>query len=596
MSGGGPVVKFKVCLDRPALGGDAFILYLGPPAEPPMAEAHKRLIVDVPDDAVLEVVRSMDPALFSGGLCIVVRRELYPAHKAAVDAIIAHLSFVFCKFVYYPNLSLEAPDVFGARKRPGVNLAMDLRRLENLGLYLRWPIVDKLAALRLGRPVLILNPGPSLAALGPHLKALSRKCLVVTISRCLQFCLDNGVEPDFVLQLDIHTVQPHYYPDGARFPNSVLVPLSLAALRPLAHRFRGICFMDSFDPSVLPNRFRIRESWLSSFFPCLGLAEVLAAPAVYVAGADLCYEPEGNVYVEEGGDGSGAGEAWPGDQPVLAGLDRFDVPDRDGRRVRTRLSYMAAAYEATEFAREITASVGSAFHNLSPGGLLDRDVFASETPEALAGLPDLDRTDILARVDQALEQSESVDLTRLRMSLAKRGQGVGNMIALMRLCLARDDFGPLEGNEFVEFVNYYKWFIRETSPAERVRIAVSLLEEQERMLPAGINFLRVVSTARRNGTVHLLCLEDEIEDRGALVRDHFPGLTTTPMVIWAKPGRCPEDDRAQWIDYARSFDRLRGLPLFLVSARAHAEFGYMFRQLPLDNWLRLDAPPLIRSA
>jgi len=165
--------------------------------------------------------------------------------------------------------------------------------VRNVGTFADAPGIARLEGLFQGMPCLVLAGGPSLDNVVPHLRALSRKMVLVSVNTPLKRCRDEGVEPDFVVVVD-----PQYW--ASRF-------MDWSA----AGRGRRIIIA---EPSTHPRVFRDRDAQVylcSSLFPLgetletavgekgnLGaggsvstaawdLARHLGAAPIYAAGLDL---------------------------------------------------------------------------------------------------------------------------------------------------------------------------------------------------------------------------------------------------------------------------------------------------------------------
>jgi len=92
----------------------------------------------------------------------------------------------------------------------------------NLGPAATSPGVERLEGLFAGMPALVLAAGPSLDAVLPHVRELSRRALVVCVDTALRSLLRFGVEPDFLVVVD-----PQYWNwrhlAGLESPSSLLV-------------------------------------------------------------------------------------------------------------------------------------------------------------------------------------------------------------------------------------------------------------------------------------------------------------------------------------------------------------------------------------
>ncbi|MGE4552746.1 MAG: 6-hydroxymethylpterin diphosphokinase MptE-like protein [Desulfovibrionaceae bacterium] len=287
-------------------------------------------------------------------------------------------------------------------------------QIRNYPWTLRYPLADKLAALRLARPVLVLLPGPSLEPVLPRLPELARHALVVCISRTLKPCLARGVTPDFVVQYDTFMEQRQFYDGIPDLPDTVLVTLASANIDPFAAKFGGIFFRASFHTKINANSYAMRVGLEGSLLACLGLAEALYAPQTYVAGADLSWLPSSGQY---------AGGSFPTPPAGLTPPDRPQDPRilhvsrsvyrtvrRDGQVVHSNPWFLASVVKAAEAAREIGAGTGGRFFTLDDATLLPPEEFPAATAEDVLALPGLDREAVRAALREALKLREVLDL------------------------------------------------------------------------------------------------------------------------------------------------------------------------------------------
>ena len=255
------------------------VLFIGAPERMPDLPEGQSTIIDPVDEHLVERIQQLDYRNFREGAILVVSSRAYARYKRVVDEAQRVFAYIYCKYVFYPATT-GSPDMLGVREETPLSFGFstEINKWRNLPWLLDCPLCDKLLGANIGLPVLLCMPGPSLRKMGHMLPELSRKFLVVTLARGLQYCLENGVEPDFIIQLDSSRRQRHFYPSDHLLKNTYMVSLSIASVHAMASKVRGIFFMDSFDLRILNNDWRIRESWLSSLAPCLGLAEVLQAP------------------------------------------------------------------------------------------------------------------------------------------------------------------------------------------------------------------------------------------------------------------------------------------------------------------------------
>lgn len=93
---------------------------------------------------------------------------------------------------------------------------------QNIHLLLQAPGVQKLENVFADMPALVLASGPSLDLTLPFLHILRQSFLIIAVDTSLKPCLEQGIEPDFLVIVD-----PQYwntrYIDGADLRNTILV-------------------------------------------------------------------------------------------------------------------------------------------------------------------------------------------------------------------------------------------------------------------------------------------------------------------------------------------------------------------------------------
>lgn len=573
-------MRILTLFDQPGpIPDEALAVCFGRPATPPPGRS---LVLENFDEADWQRILALRPPDMPQ-LRLVVSPAAYPAHKAFIDRGQQYLAFVFAKFVSLTRAA-NIPDPFGLHQDKPLHLLHEINRTRNAEILLRSPLVDKLAVERLDAPLLLLLPGPSLQDLGPLLKDLARSCLVACITRTLGFCLGHGVEPDFLIQLDTYRRQLHLLPAFESLPRTCLVALSQAPVSGLARRFRGVFFMDSFDGEVLPNPARLRESWLSSLLPCLGLAEVLRAPQVFVAGADLSWTKDRYA---GGAAADQTPESFPRDRPVELRESGFQAPDLRGRSVRTQLTYYATAYEAGLFATDIARLTGARFFNLSRAGILDPDLFPPVEPRQALDLPPLDRPALLERLDRALACREEVDLTRFKIKLLKQRQMVVDHLGALRQAQWKGLAAEAAAHPVVASVphqgDFYALAEADLAPARRLELAVGLLEDWDRALREAQAACQLAQDLRRGARVPLLCLPGEALEP---VLARHPGLRLRVCSVWLEITPPPGNDGREWIGYGRFLTWCEGERAVLVTRGAAEEFAELLAAAPGMGWIR----------
>ncbi|WP_300164498.1 6-hydroxymethylpterin diphosphokinase MptE-like protein [Solidesulfovibrio sp.] len=488
-----PVPVFTAVTDVVPELTEEFLVCLGRPDRLPQRDDALVYVAETVTDQVLRELAALDPARMSGGLVVATASREHAARPAETLQAQKLLALLFTKYVYMPALTTRVPDPLGLRPQDTPpEYLHDLDMLRNTPLHLRHSLVDKLEKQQVGLPCLLLLPGPSLALLAPHIKELARRHLTVTISRALPFLRRHGVDPDVLLQLDTVPIQTHFHHPSDRFPESVLLALSMAPIQSFAAHFRRVFFIDSFNLGVLPNKARIRESWLSSLLPCLGCAEALHAPRVLLAGADLRLLGR-DVYYNEAAASPEA--ALPDHHaPLASGPDgTLLLPDAAGKQARTTLQYFATAAEAEFFAQAIQAAQGTAFGNLSDTSLLDPGLFAPTSMETALDAPVLDKSAFLAKADAADADKEEVSLRALRAQYARRldeARRDRDLMACMRLA----DREKVTHHPCFRYVAANLPWFRPVNEESRFDLAANLAEE----------LFQAARFARNVATLHLL--------------------------------------------------------------------------------------------
>lgn len=404
--------------------GRSLVIVLGEPLTDPGPLENGRLDFRRFDEAEFEALRQLPPSILRHGVHFLVATAALTTHGAMLRRMQRHVLCVYIKYVRYPSISVEIPDEAGVRpQNPPPNLLSIIRKAENTFLHLRHPLADRLSGLGRGTPLLLLLPGPTLRELGPHLPALQARCLVGTVSRGLEFCQQHGVAPDFLVQLDTLALQGAFFDASVDLSRTILLALSLAPVSSLARRVRAMFFMESFDLGILPSPFRVRESWLSSLLPCLGLAELLRASPVVLAGVDLSFPLDAGRYHNSHAKGAHAAPRSDADRPREPFIDdsrtnELEVYDRSGLLVATTLPYLATATEADEVMRDLSRE-GMTFRVAGNHGVLDAEVAPGVSVEEMLRWPLLDRAPLMDAVDAVCLPPRELDARRLKVQCLK---------------------------------------------------------------------------------------------------------------------------------------------------------------------------------
>jgi hypothetical protein len=581
------IPSFVATMDTVPPVADQFVVCLGRPASLPALAKDKSLVVDAVTEEVASLLGRIDPTLMRGGLVIVTTRAAYADQPRAVVRAQKVLVYLFAKYVQLPLGSTRVPDHLALR--PADTPPEYLHQLNvyrNTPFHLRHCLIDKVRDAQVGLPCLLLLPGPSLASLGPWLPELSRRFLIVTISRVLPLLRAHGLAPDVLLQLDTVPLQEHFHHPDDRFPRSILLALSMAPIANYAPKFRQLFFIDSFDLAALPSTVRLRESWLSSLLACLGCVEILKAPKVLLAGADLRYVGQAVYHGDLTPDKTAEFPAY--DAPATCQDNRVTLADARGRRAETSVQYFAAAAEAELFAREIRAAVGTAFYNLSSVSLLDPEVYAPISLEAARQEPEIDKQPFLDKMDAAARHAERLNLLSLR---ARYSRGIDEARHTLQVldCLLATAPASLPQHPYYRYIAANLPWFRPASEDGLARLAGNLATEMLDAARFARNSVSLRLQAAKGRPVPVLCTTEE----ETAVRQQLSG--PYPDCVWrchglAMPGTgrpAPSDGS---LELATLHDWLQVQDVVLVAPGFAKEYHYVLSLVAGDNVIAMAAP------
>ncbi|SMF30559.1 6-hydroxymethylpterin diphosphokinase MptE-like protein [Desulfovibrio gilichinskyi] len=627
---------------------NSFVIALGKVKIPSNVPRSKKMYFPSVSEKVLEVIQEIDPILLKEGVIIIIGKECYSSRKIIIDRIQRHLAFLYAKFIDHPTRSETIPDLLGVRK--GKNNVMILREIckaANLPIYVRAPLCDKIEALRIGLPVIILGPGPSLKSILPHLIELKQRALIVCVTRVLPILREYGISPDFALLLDSSYRMAHFTPQAEKWENTYLISLSVANISQIVNNFRGVFLFDSFDLNYIPNTYRLRESWLSCVLAALGLAEALHAPDVYLAGMDSCWYDSELSLNDEFPANSGSNPVYakntahdislddvpfyPPDEPikVCAHISLpFHVPDVTGRIASTFFTYFAIAHEAEIFAREISKTVGTNFHLLNDQGILNSEVFNINGERHLINNYSLlDRNKVYQILDNALLTREKFDYDAFIANTKDLIRIVEAEACRIGYCLAtEDDEGVKNSFLYDSLMNAVKNMkfpavfsklntenypeLTSVSNNMPLRSAVESGHKWAKLLHKAVAQANLFKNLELGKPIQVFSLPDEVD----LVRRaaetqycrYFPNSiikVVTCYVPSAIEGSNPNYPLSAYIDKTGSIGHTSScLHVFLpgrlchmvenscalVSKKLYQEFSYVLDLLPADRWILLE--------
>ena len=253
----------------------AYHIFLGPPVQAPPAESERWLMIDCADPGAMAAAQQIDLGRCVHGLAIVINSDTYACHAATVWTIQRYLTFLYCKYIFYPANAPTIPDKKNILPTRIPALLQKINVCRNLPILARAPLANALAGVAAGMPALILLSAPSKHRVTEHLTNLHRRCITICIPREIATCQQQEITPDFVVQLDTRPNQVHFYPPGDVYTDTVLVGLHTAPLYKIAHKFRHTVALQRFCKNANDDAFRLKRSYLSSLFSCLSLAKLI---------------------------------------------------------------------------------------------------------------------------------------------------------------------------------------------------------------------------------------------------------------------------------------------------------------------------------
>jgi len=571
---------FLAVIDEIPPVSEQLVVCLGRPKRIPQLPKDRLLVLYRVDEAALARIADIDLRRMAAGLVVVTSRDEHARNPRNVLRAQKLLAYLFIKYVDLPMVSTRIPDLLGLRPAdtPPEFLHL-LNRCRNTPLHLQHCLVDKLRDKAVGLPCLLLLPGPSLQLIRDRLPELSRRYLIVTISRVLPFLRACGVKPDVLVQLDTVPLQEHFHHPDDRYPDTVLLALSMAPIRSFAPRFRRLFFIDSFDLSMLPNPARIRESWLSSLLACLGAAEALHAPKVLLAGVDLRLLGDG-VYFSDQNEHS---PAPPQTDPLTSQDLMVAAPDMNGLQASTTLHFFATAAETELFARDIQASQGTSFHNLSPYSLLDPEICAPMTQEQALEAPELDKAPFLAKADQAAAMQEHIRLPELRAQCADILEDARRSRDILG-CLRCADPGAVQQHPYARYAAANLPWFRPAGADNLGRLAENLAHEMYVATRFARNVAALHCQAAKGVAVPVLCTAEEEAETVARLSRLRPGWSWRCLGIQTLCSGCAQPSSGS-LELNVLHDWMRFQDVLLIAPGCAREFHYALSLIAGDNVL-----------
>ncbi len=527
---------------------------------------------------------TLDVALLKNGFTFVANEETGIKDGQHLQQLQMHIAAAYYQGHFFNQRTPYKPDgiiqgLLGTMADP----TRSISQLKNMPWLLRSPIVDKIQDKKLGLPVLIVIPGPSRSRIREKLKKYAKHCLVVCIARSLEFCLDAGVEPDFVMQYDTHLEQRHFYDDMPVLEKTVLVSLSSASIASYAWKFRGVVFRASFNQILLKNQAVLRDSTEGSLLACMGLAEVLMAPRVFMAGCDFCWDLENDMYNYEK---EPAKIFAPGaiDYRIRVGSP-YELAERGGRMACSHLGYVAAAARASEFAGKIEKSTGTKFYLTSDTGILSSKKFPIAGEDVICDTPELDRDAYMDAVDDILYAKEDIDFGSA-LSFFKERADILNVQELhFRIKKYNPDFEFEFYDQFLRVIGNIRSFVMRFDGQD---------EQVHRFVEAwanAYNYATKIAYAyvlAQKESIPVLCTESDYDHLTERVDSFFPQEN---MDFWVVSHFTKANNKVydQEVQAEAASDWIQGKKIVFISHTAFTEYAYLFDVLGNDNIIFLPA-------
>lgn len=535
----------------------------------------------------MRAIASIPVTEFTHGINLVVSSELAENDFDNVRRIQKYLIYCHVKYIWFPSQDTATPDPLniGGDKGPLADYLYRLNVLEKIPLLMTNPRANCLQGRIDPAPVLLLLPGNSLSELSSSIRDLSKRFVTVCLSKTLGFCMENGIVPDIVVQLDTHWEQENFYPKEMDFSRTWLFALSAIPKRQYLDRFAGIFWLDTFGTQSYGDQFEIRNSWLSSFIPMLGVAELFSPQAVVAAGADLAITGQplinsisGAPYTRKTMDIAPLLE-WPG----LCGHKTFLTVTNSGSIGDTTLQFMATAFEAESIAAEFTMKYGTACYTLSHASILDKDVFQMCIPEDLMGLPELDRDRTHTGMQRAFREGRLPDQRVIKKELLHKvleAEFVDKQLDI----LSCQENASLDDNPLLSAGKLIFKLHPVASPEDRLHVCKEIAKRYSSALNATLAMYRLKEWAERGKQVPVLCYPSDVEPLQSALGSRFPKARWEFLHTWTE-------------DYTLMTDGLlsrqipevvRGNPIVLMSRKYAESAEFLISLLPMDRVIMVE--------
>ena len=418
-------------------------------------------------------------------------------------------------------------------------------------------------------PVLLLLPGESVRRIGPHLRELSRRFLVICLSKTLKFCQEHGVTPDVVVQLDTHPQQQNFYPDDMDLSASWLVALSCVPGSRYMGRFAGVFWIDAFAPQAYGSTYELRNSWLSSFIPMLGTAELFKPSRLLAAGCDLATPT--SCHVETATDV---------EDVAAVNANAIRVRMIDGAMGDTKLQFLATAFEAETIVSEFALKMGTVSSNVTQSGILNPDCFEPQGPEFFLDLPHIDRTAFARAMRSAWSDGKRPEANVIKRWVHDQIPNARFLVKQAEALSSLDDPQALKGNPMLSASKLISHL--HTPPDERTELQMSrtIIERFERALKQRAADFRFSDWAGRGKEIVVLTMMGEA-DAVASLGKRYPTARFSQRHSWEVEAERHPAYLMPWL-IPTTFPTLA---VILMTRRYREAGDYLLSLLPLDHVL-----------
>ncbi|MEZ4365255.1 MAG: 6-hydroxymethylpterin diphosphokinase MptE-like protein [Kofleriaceae bacterium] len=332
----------------------------------------------------------------------------------------------------------------------------------NLPALARHPTIDAIGDRLAGRPLVIVAPGPSLAANVARLRELDGAAVIVAVSHALRPLRQAGVRPDVVLTVDPQDVRYHFADvdlrDVGAIVNGVTVHPSLFSLdAPVTMAVAANSTLDAWlleglgadaaiasGGSVATSAFGLALRWRCDPIVCVGLDLSFSGTQYYVASCadgDARAElgPDGTVRVGNWSAGFRAMKAAGG--PAAPAERLIELPGWHGTPVRSTFMFGMFHRWFVEVAARLTdpaaATPAPRMYNCTEGGAFIAGMAHRPLADVVAELRGRPALDARAMFAEVAASHDAVGARR-RLAAHLRRQ-LGRLATIRRLatrCLA----------------------------------------------------------------------------------------------------------------------------------------------------------------